>query len=406
MASLVTRKSGLRFVQFVNAAGERRTVTLGKIAPREADRIRDKIEQLATARRNGLEPSSDVQHWLAKVGDDLHSKLVAVGLADPREKPKAVTLGDFLSAYLALRADVKGSTATVYGHTRRCLVGFFGADKALSDITPGDATAWRLWLVTEQKLSDNTVRRRCGFAKQFFRHAVKQRLITENPFAELTAAVHGNVSRFHFLTTDDARKVLEACPDVQWRLLFALSRFGGLRIPSEALALKWSDINWERNRMIVPVPKLAHLGERHATRVVPMFPELRPYLEQAFEQAEPGAEFVITRYRDGTQNLRTQLGKIIRRSGLKPWPKLWHNLRASRQTELAARFPLHVVCSWIGNSPEIAREHYLSVTEADFTQAVTVTVDATCSALHGAQQSGAEMARNAPQPKQATPQFS
>ncbi len=33
-------------------------------------------------------------------------------------------------------------------------------------------------------------------------------------------------------------------------------------------------------------------------RWVPMFPELRPLLEAAFEQAEPGTEFVVSRSRD------------------------------------------------------------------------------------------------------------
>jgi hypothetical protein len=45
-------------------------------------------------------------------------------------------------------------------------------------------------------------------------------------------------------------------------------------------------------------------------------------------------------------------------------------MRASRQTELQREFPLHVVCSWIGNSPRIAQQSYLLVTEDDFTRAV------------------------------------
>ena len=44
-------------------------------------------------------------------------------------------------------------------------------------------------------------------------------------------------------------------------------------------------------------------------------------------------------------NLRTQLMRILRRAGVATWPKLFHNLRASRETELAATFPLHVVCT-------------------------------------------------------------
>jgi hypothetical protein len=63
------------------------------------------------------------------------------------------------------------------------------------------------------------------------------------------------------------------------------------------------------------------------------------------------------------------MAAIVRRAGLKPWPKLFHNLRASRQTELAQWFPERVVCEWIGNSQVVAREHYLRVTEADFARA-------------------------------------
>ena len=61
--------------------------------------------------------------------------------------------------------------------------------------------------------------------------------------------------------------------------------------------------------------------------------------------------------------------KIIRQAGLEPWPKLFHNLRASRQTELTERFPEHVVCEWIGNSQVVAREHYLRVRDEEFARA-------------------------------------
>jgi hypothetical protein len=49
-----------------------------------------------------------------------------------------------------------------------------------------------------------------------------------------------------------------------------------------------------------------------------------------------------------------------------PWPRLWHNLRASAQTDLANLFPAHVVCKWLGNTAAIAANHYLQVTDAHF----------------------------------------
>src|SRR5690606_27233061 len=133
------------------------------------------------------------------------------------------------------------------------LVEYFGSSKPLSDISSGDADDWRLWMmagevradetVIRKKLGDNTVRRRCGFARQFFRAAVRKRLIGENPFAEMKGvSIRSNRARDYFITREDAAKVLEHCPDTQWKLLFVLSLYGSLRCPSEHLALKWIDV--------------------------------------------------------------------------------------------------------------------------------------------------------------------
>jgi len=105
-----------------------------------------------------------------------------------------------------------------------------------------------------------------------------------------------------------------------------------------------------------------------------MFPELRAYLEECFDLAEPGSEFVITRYRDTNANLRTQLLRFIRRAGVQPWPKLFQNLRRTRETELTDDFPMHVVCQWIDNSQPIAAKHYLRVTDDHFSRAVRLRV--------------------------------
>jgi len=164
-------------------------------------------------------------------------------------------------------------------------------------------------------------------------------------------------------------KMIEACPCNQWRLLIALARYGGLRTPSEPLLLKWADVNWERSTILIHSPKTEH-HEGKESRLIPMFPELKPYLEQAFHDAEPGTVHVITRYRHGTQNLGTQLRRIVLQAGLKPWPKLWQNLRASRETELVNSFPIHVVCAWIGNSQAVTIEHYLQITSDHFAKAI------------------------------------
>ncbi len=97
---------------------------------------------------------------------------------------------------------------------------------------------------------------------------------------------------------------------------------------------------------------------------------LRPLIMEAFDEAEPGTEHVITRYRGSATNLRTQLHRIIRRAGLEPWPKVFQNLRSTRETELAEDYPMHVVCAWIGNSQPVAAKHYLQLTDEHFARAI------------------------------------
>jgi hypothetical protein len=65
-------------------------------------------------------------------------------------------------------------------------------------------------------------------------------------------------------------------------------------------------------------------------------------------------------------NLRTTFGKIVRRAGSQTWPRLFHNLRASREMELVEAYPVQVVTSWLGNTPAVAMWHYLMTTDEHF----------------------------------------
>ncbi len=232
-------------------------------------------------------------------------------------------------------------------------------------ITEGDTDRWLVWLKTEY--AGPTVSKSVKVARQFWAQVIRDGVATVNPFAHLRTPSEVNTARAFFVDRAPFARVLEACPDHEWRLLLALARYGGLRTTSEPLTLEWSDVNWERDRFRMEAPKTKH--DDGGERLIPIFPELRPYLEEAFELAQPGAIHVITRYRDTNANLRTQLTRICRRAGVKTWPRLFQNLRASRETELAEAFPIHVVAEWLGNSPKTALAHYTQTTEDHFRQA-------------------------------------
>ncbi|MEM6853168.1 MAG: tyrosine-type recombinase/integrase [Planctomycetota bacterium] len=180
-------------------------------------------------------------------------------------------------------------------------------------------------------------------------------------------SIRPNAKRAYFITTDEAKAVLAACPDDEWRMIFTLCRYGGLRCPSEVLRLTWGDIDWSHQRFTVHSPKTEH-HEGHESRIAPLFPEVAEALER-LRTGQPEDAYVITRYRLNNLNLRTQLNRILRKAGIAPWPKLFQNLRSSRETELAEHFPLHVVTAWLGNSVSVAQKHYLQVTEAHIVEA-------------------------------------
>ena len=115
-------------------------------------------------------------------------------------------------------------------------------------------------------------------------------MIADSPFADMKGTgVRANKSREHFFTREVAEKVLAACPDPEWKLLFALSRYGGLRCPSEHLALCWSDVGWDLGRITVRSPKTEHHDGKEF-RTIPLFPELRLELQKVADKVNLGSD--------------------------------------------------------------------------------------------------------------------
>lgn len=356
-----------------------KTIHLGTIAKETALEIKRHVEHLLTARKTNTTRPKATTAWLTGIDPDLRAKLVKFGLADARDfgpAPSADTeLAAFLDRYIAGRTDAKPRTLLNLTAARNRLVEHFGAQKRLHDITEADADGFRIAMLSQKRKDGKTPRyamatvgRTIRRAQQFFKHAIKGKLLTENPFSEVKAPSQVNDDRKFTLPAEWSSAILDACPDAEWRLIFALCRFGGLRCPSEVLRVRWQDVDWSAGKILVHAPKT----ERHqgkGTRWIPIFAELRPYLDDAHEVAQDGAVYVISRYRGDNVNLRTQFTRIIERAGLDPWPRLFHSMRGTRETELMARFPVHVVCAWLGHDALIAQKHYLSVTEADFAAA-------------------------------------
>lgn len=368
MASLKSKNGSYRLTFELH--GKRMTIYTGKMGLREAERLRDKVKELARIKgRNGrIEESENISGWVSKIiGTNLHTKLVNAGLL---ETVKDTQLGSFCEDYIASRTDIKQQTRINLLSSKRMLVEHFGAGTDLRTITPADVSKFKAALMT--RYANATTGRTLRRGRQFFAHAVDAGIINRNPFDKLKIPSQTNPSRLFFVDRETCQKVLDACPNLQWRLIFSLARFGGLRIPSELIGLQWIDVLWDQKKIKVPSPKTEHIeGKDH--RWVPLFPEIMEPLRQAFDIAKEGELFIFPRTITVAVNLRKGLTSIIKKAGLSPWPKLFQNLRASRETELCQNFPLHVASKWIGNTPTVAMGHYLQVIDSDWEKATSTT---------------------------------
>ena len=154
-------------------------------------------------------------------------------------------------------------------------------------------------------------------------------------------------------------------------------------------SLRWQDVNIEQNVILIHDSKRKHHGEDKATRLPSIMPEVLPYLEQVFEEADDGAEFVLPQV--SHKNLRKGFLKILKNAGIQPWPKLFQNLRASAITDACEWLPSHVVNEWFGNSEAISNEHYRQTTELHYERA-----NARASALSGVTHSATQQASEWP----------
>jgi integrase len=362
MSSLIKEFDGSLRVE-VLVHGTRKRIRLGRIDRKLADALKVRVDDLAQAVALGGR-NTEAEKWCDRLGEDLRDKLVKAGLIAPRVNE---TLGKLIERAKSSRNAIKKSTKDADKQTYDSLVNEFGDYLNVRNITVTATQEWKDSLIASG-LATATVAKRVVRARCLFKQAVKWKLVDSNPFEDVKAGSQSNPDRQFFITPEVARDVLDSCPNAEWRAIFAMARWGGVRMPSEIAKMKWEDIHWDKDKFRVYSPKTEHYkGKRE--RWVPLFPEVRTALLDLFELAPEGAEYVFERGHS-TGNLRTHMTRIVKKAGHTPWPRLFHNLRASRQTELVAEgHQLFFVCRWLGNSEKIADRHYLSVLEQSYQKA-------------------------------------
>ena len=237
--------------------------------------------------------------WVGGIDERMRGKLERHRLIRPGLGHRRISLAEFTEAHIAeKRPESSPLTIRNLEQARKKLVAFFGNKRQIDDITDEDAVAFRNYLIKSGGLEYNAVSTHCRKSKQFFSVAVERGLVTLNPFRRMQGLQEvRNESRFRFMTPEQAALVLSACPCAEWRAIFSLARFGGMR-PTEIKSLCWEHIRWEKNLIHLRGAKGRHRrGPR--MRDVPLFPEVATALRDLLAERPNSTGRVVLGYEIG-----------------------------------------------------------------------------------------------------------
>ena len=398
MASLSTKSDGSREIYIV-IGDTRPKIQLGKIPKKGAERVLAKVESLLACNTSGSAPDGEVSAWLGSLpyNDKLLERLVALGLTAARpkaetEEPVKQTIKTLVDKFVIHKRPLiaKSSIEKLQGSLARLTL-FLGDDRDITTITVGDASAFESW-GRKEGASEAHQRTLNRYAKQVASFAVDHGWIPSNPFRKLKSTALAATTR-HYVSPEDTESLLNACPCLQWKILIGLARYAGLRVPSEAFAITWDMVDWDRKALFIPSKKTRRYAE---SRVCPILPELMTLLEKGFDQAPEGAETIVAL---SNGNVRRKLPDIIKNAKLKPWEDLFQTLRRSCETHFVSLgHPTHAVSTWLGHSNQVSKDHYLMITSDAFTKATETKTDLVdrpkTRSLKSGAESGAVSSRN------------
>lgn len=342
------------YVCVVLASKRRAQIYLGKITKAQAVTISGHIEQLRLANERGVEPPSDTLAWSARISAKMRAKLQELGLIRTVAVRVDWRLDEWFDEYLESRKDYSESTRKGFKTAKNAAVLGLG-NRILSEITVAEARQYARNMASSY--SSEHASKLVERVKQVLENAKESRILAENPFSDVALQSKPDEERKFYLDRATSKAVLSHCPHVHAAAVFALARWGGLRIPHEPLAIEWQHVDFGSRQLYIPA------DTKTGARIVPLFPEVLEQLQLLRKETPQDQIALIDRARASAGTTwRNWLETAIQKAGLSGWPKLWVNLRASCRTDLEDRFPAHVCDAWLGHSTKVAKKHYLQVT--------------------------------------------
>ena len=330
---------------------KRFTIHLGgkRYSKKTAERFKRIIEALLYYRRNGISiPDKSDEHWLTNAPVELKAKLAKVGLIVVDEAKTCQMLWDTFLKFKAM--EVKPNTLKSYQDSMTRFYEMFQPSESITSITPEQLLEWKASM--QDDYAESSIITYMSKLKSVFRWAVDQDWLTKSPARNLPRSGSRNREHDRFITMEEYRNLLDACPTQEWRVIVALARIGGLRCPSELKQLRWKDIS--HDRFTVHSPKT----ERHEgqdIRIVRLFDELREELDKH----DRTTEYVVQGLQGTSWSLYATFQEISERAGLGVIKCPFRNMRRSRANEVLRKWGEAMERMWIGHTQNVMKEHLL-----------------------------------------------
>jgi len=91
------------------------------------------------------------------------------------------------------------------------------------------------------------------------------RLIPDNPFEEVKQPKVADRAQQAYLPVEVVERLIDAKADLEWKLLPAMARYLGVRVPSEPFCMTWYWVNRADRTLRIPSPRRRYTGKATAS---------------------------------------------------------------------------------------------------------------------------------------------
>ena len=139
-----------------------------------------------------------------------------------------------------------------------------------------------------------------------FRQAIRWKILAEDPCVGVDLP-RMKRREMEALSVEECRRFLDAARGTEWHALCALALTTGMR-PSEYLALKWSDVDFEERVLTIRAFNTKTMQERQVSLTTRLMIEL----ERLWEESPKNTDFLVFGFTDNVKkswtSARTKAG--------------------------------------------------------------------------------------------------